>query len=178
MIVHKILGQVEAREEHMARYAEMTKTLLAQFAINRVKLIPREENTLADSLSKIATEGAEAKGVHFLELVRKAESSGAKYVMEVNLEVTWMTPIMEYLKNDVLPESPKEAKRVMMRVARYVLIDGILYVRGYSEPFLHCLTPNEANYILREIYEGITSAHERPRLWQERYYCRDTTGLS
>ncbi len=83
--------------------------------------------------------------------------------MEVNSEASWMTPFMEYLKNDILPKAPEEAKRVKMRAARFVIIDGALYRRGYSEPFLYCLNPGETNYILRKIHEGIASAHEGAR---------------
>ncbi len=96
------MGQAEAREERIARYAERAKALLTQFATTKVELIPRKENVLADPLSKITTKGAEAKGVHFLEFVRKIKSSGAKFIMEINLKVSWMTPIVEYLQNDVL----------------------------------------------------------------------------
>ncbi len=31
--------------------------------------------------------------------------------MEVNSEASWMTPFVEYLKNDILPEAPEEAKK-------------------------------------------------------------------
>ncbi len=55
----------------MARYVEKVKAFLTEFATVRVELVPREENALTDSLSKIVTERAKAKGVHFIELVRK-----------------------------------------------------------------------------------------------------------
>ncbi len=72
-------------------------------------------------------------------------------------------PIVEYSKSDALPKSPEEAKRVKITAARYVLIDGMLYRRGYSKPFLRCLSPSDANYIIREIHEWIVSAHEGAR---------------
>ncbi|PKI51810.1 hypothetical protein CRG98_027802 [Punica granatum] len=35
--------------------------------------------------------------------------------------------------------------------------------RGYLEPFLRCLGPIKASYVLHEIHEGIAGAHERAR---------------
>ncbi|KAL0398238.1 UNVERIFIED_CONTAM: hypothetical protein Sradi_2167100 [Sesamum radiatum] len=39
------------------------------------------------------------------------------------------------------------------------MIDGQLYKRGFSQPFLKCLTPEEGDYVLREIHEGICGNH-------------------
>ncbi|KAL0413080.1 UNVERIFIED_CONTAM: hypothetical protein Sradi_1509700 [Sesamum radiatum] len=39
------------------------------------------------------------------------------------------------------------------------MIDGELYKRGFSQPFLKCLTPEEGNYVLREIHEGMCGNH-------------------
>lgn len=48
-------------------------------------------------------------------------------------------------------------------MANYVLIDGILYKKGYSLPYLHCLDSNEAKYIIEEIDKGIYSNHTTGR---------------
>lgn len=43
----------------------------------------------------------------------------------------------------------------MFQAARYTLIDGVLYRRGYTLPLLRCLTNKETYYVLREIHEGV-----------------------
>ena len=40
----------------------------------------------------------------------------------------------------------------------------MLYKRGFSQPYLRCLAPDEANYILREVYEGVCGNHCEARL--------------
>ena len=42
-------------------------------------------------------------------------------------------------------------------------MDEVLYKRGFSQPYLKCLAPNEENYVLREIYEGAYGNHSGAR---------------
>ena len=74
-----------------------------------------------------------------------------------------MTPIISYLKDGKLPEGKDEAKKLRVRSARYLLMDEVLYKRGFLQPYLRCLAPDEANYILREIHEGACGNRSRAR---------------
>ena len=68
-----------------------------------------------------------------------------------------MTPIISYLKDGRLPEGKDKARKLRVRSTRYVLMDEVLYKRGFSQPYLRCLAPNEANYVLREVHSGARS---------------------
>ena len=74
-----------------------------------------------------------------------------------------MTPIVSYLKDGRLPEEKDKAKKLRVRLVGYVLKDEVLYKRGFSQPYLRCLAPNEANYVLREVHEGACGNHSRAR---------------
>ena len=74
-----------------------------------------------------------------------------------------MTPIVIYLKDGRLLEDKDKARKLRIRATKYVLIDKMLYKRGFSQPFLRCLTPDESNYVLREIYEGACGNHSGAR---------------
>ena len=39
----------------------------------------------------------------------------------------------------------------------------VLYKRGFSRPYLRCLVPKEAEYVMREAHEGICGNHSRVR---------------
>ena len=54
-------------------------------------------------------------------------------------------------------------KKLRIRATRYVLMDEVLYKRGFSQPYLRCLAPDEANYVLREIHEGVCGNHSGAR---------------
>ena len=74
-----------------------------------------------------------------------------------------MTPIVSYLKDGRLLEKKDEARKLRVRSARYVLMDEVLYKRGFSQPYLRCLAPDEANYVLREVHEGACGNHSGAR---------------
>ncbi|XP_073049405.1 uncharacterized protein [Primulina eburnea] len=74
-------------------------------------------------------------------------------------EPSWKDEIITYLKHNDLPQDPAAARKLRVRAARFTIIDGELYKRGYSQPFLKCLTPSKADYVLRDIHEGICENH-------------------
>ncbi|GMH04408.1 hypothetical protein Nepgr_006247 [Nepenthes gracilis] len=80
-------------------------------------------------------------------------------VMQVSSANNWMTPYLGYLSNGTLPEDINEAKRVKKMAGWYTIMDGQLYRRGFSAPYLRCLTPDEADYALEEVHLGICGSH-------------------
>ena len=62
-----------------------------------------------------------------------------------------------------MPDEKKAARRLKVRVARFVLIKDILYKRGFSCPYLRCLGNEEADYVMREVHEGIYGNHSGSR---------------
>ena len=49
---------------------------------------------------------------------------------------SWMTPFLDYMRHGILPIERKEAKSLMYKAANVILIDGILYKRGFLFPYL------------------------------------------
>ena len=67
----------------------------------------------------------------------------------------WMTPIIQYLRDGVLPKDKNKARLLKLKAARYILYDRKLYRRGFSTPLLKCVDLKEGNYILWEIHEWV-----------------------
>ena len=82
---------------------------------------------------------------------------------QIEDEENWMTPIVSYLKDGKLPEGKDEARKLKVRLATYVLMNEVLYKRGFSKPYLRCLAHDEANYVLREVHEGACGNHSGAR---------------
>ena len=83
--------------------------------------------------------------------------------MKIQEQDEWMTPIVHYLKERQLPKDRNEARKVQNRAARFIVIQDALYKQGHSLPYLHCANKEEANYVLREIHEGICGNHKGAR---------------
>ena len=73
-----------------------------------------------------------------------------------------MALIILYLKDGILLEGKDEARRLRVWSARYVLLNDALYKRGFSQPYLRCLSPDEANYVLREVHSGACETTQEP----------------
>ena len=74
-----------------------------------------------------------------------------------------MTPIIHYLKERWFLEDKTKARKIQIRVARFVIIDDMLYRRGYLLPYLRCASLEELDYVLYEIHKGICGNHARAR---------------
>ena len=84
-------------------------------------------------------------------------------VQQIGGDENWMTPIVSYLKEGKLPQERDEARKLRIKSIRYVLMDEVLYNRGFSQPYLRCLALDEANYVLREIHERACGNHSGAR---------------
>ena len=82
-------------------------------------------------------------------------------MQEIGFESDWATPIASYLKDGTLPDGKKAARKLKVQAAWFVLIKNVLYKRGFSRPYLRCLSPEEADYVIRKVYEGICRNHSR-----------------
>ena len=80
-------------------------------------------------------------------------------VLLVMTASSWMDNIWDYLLNGTLPSDSKEASKLRARSARFVLLRGTLYKRGFSAPLLKCVRKEDADYVLKEVHEGICDNH-------------------
>ena len=144
----------------MKKYLEKMLLLVKKFKEANFVQIPREENVEADVLAKeaLATEAMDE-----FDEIQYVPSIDLQEVQQVEGTENWITPIISYLKEGKLPEGKDEAIKLRVRAARYLLINEVLYKRGFSQPYLRCLAPDEANYVLREVYEGACGNHSGAR---------------
>ncbi|XP_043705509.1 uncharacterized protein LOC122655375 [Telopea speciosissima] len=143
----------------MAAYLEVTKKLVSSFDEFEKSRVPRNENEKADALSRLSTE-ALAQLDRSVDIEQLFEPSHqVREVTPIDLEPSWMDPIVVYLRDDFLPEDKIEVHKVRGRAARYTLVEGQLYKRSVSSPLLKCLTPTHALNALTEVHRGICGSH-------------------
>ena len=126
--------------------------------------IPREENSQAEIQARIAAV-ADPKMPKSVPLQVKSSPSIEQNleVLQIEQKCSWMDPIISYIRNEVLPPDKLQARKTKAQVSRYTMIDGVLYRMGYTLPFLRCLDEDDADYVLREVHEGICGNHSGVR---------------
>ncbi|GAV88468.1 RVT_3 domain-containing protein [Cephalotus follicularis] len=161
LVVGLARGEYEPREDSMVKYLSHFQSLKPTFEVLSVTKIPRAENARADQLSKLATAGELERNqtvmIHYLDRPTISEAD----VMDIDIpkEPNWMTPFIYWLRDGILPEDPAEARKLVYRANRFQLREGILYKRSFSFPWMRCLAPQEADYALREVHEGVCGNH-------------------
>nr|XP_023911584.1 uncharacterized protein LOC112023193 [Quercus suber] len=163
LVIGQVKGEYEAKEERMQKYLKLTNHLAKEFEKVEFIQIPRSQNRAADKVSKIASsDGAESRTDLMIETQRNP-SIEEVLTFVVRGESSWMTPILSFLQDGHLPQDADEARKIKKRAARFTILNDALYKRGFSMPYLRCVDEGEAEYILREVHEGICGDHAGSR---------------
>ncbi|KAM1118524.1 hypothetical protein ACFX1X_043275 [Malus domestica] len=162
LVVNQVTNNFDANDSSMAAYLAQTRLLLKHFHY-QITQVPRAANSHADALARLASavEDKIGRKIH-VELL----ASPSTMVVEVcNLQQgdSWITPIYKFLAHGTLPNDKVQAKQIRYKSARYLIINDQLYKRGFTLPYLRCLTPAETEIVLREIHEGVCGDHAGSR---------------
>uniref|UniRef100_A0A2N9J899 Uncharacterized protein n=1 Tax=Fagus sylvatica TaxID=28930 RepID=A0A2N9J899_FAGSY len=163
LVVNQISGDYAAKDEKMRIYLVEAKKLLAKFKHVQIEHIGRELNGHADALAGLASAVAPELRRIISVGVQSLPSIGSNTTNEVCSVVqssSWMSPILAYLKDDILPTDRKEADRIRRIAPRYwVSKEGNLYRRSFTGPYLRCVHPDTVQNLLWEIHEGVCGGH-------------------
>ncbi|KAL2226781.1 UNVERIFIED_CONTAM: hypothetical protein Sindi_2036800 [Sesamum indicum] len=145
----------------MAMHSLKEKDLLKKFKEASVVQVSRTENAMADQLAKLASSMAaiRSRRITFLSSERAAIEEQEEIMCADPTPPTCKEEIVRFLTSGAVPENQKEAKALRGKASHFVMIDGEFYKRDFLMPLLKCLTPEEGNYVLREIHEGICENH-------------------
>ncbi|XP_071695609.1 uncharacterized protein [Rutidosis leptorrhynchoides] len=102
-------------------------------------------------------EAHDASMQSYLELKSIDEKSTIVSIEEES--PNWMTLILKFLVEGMLPIDEKEARKVHMKAPMYTLVDGGLYRKLFLGPSLLCIGPNQAKEVPREVHEGYCALH-------------------
>nr|GEV88544.1 reverse transcriptase domain-containing protein [Tanacetum cinerariifolium] len=164
-LVAGLLIAARIGEDNMIKYLEIVKGLVSGFTTFSINQVPRSKNKKADALSKIASTSFAHLSKQVLVEVLVNRSIKEKEVAAMG-EVdgpTWMTQLVDYLKGGFLPGDKNEARKLRIKARQYELMEGVLYRRSLLTPWLRCVRPLQAEYVMSEIHEGSCSMHAGPR---------------
>ncbi|GKE68335.1 reverse transcriptase domain-containing protein [Tanacetum coccineum] len=165
LVANQVNGTYVAKEADMIRYLEKVKALTGSFKAFSIKQIPKSENKKVVALSKIASTSFAhlSKQVLVKELKEKSISEVEILAVVEEEGDTWMTPLFKYLAEGTLPAKVKKARAIRCKSWRFAVINRTLYKKSFIGPWLRCVGPLQANYVLREIHEGSCSMHAGTR---------------
>nr|GFB87126.1 reverse transcriptase domain-containing protein [Tanacetum cinerariifolium] len=103
--------------------------------------------------NQVLVEVLENKSIKEKEVVAVIEEDG----------LTWMTQLVDYLKEGVFLRDKKEARKLRLKARQYDLMERVLYRRSFLTSWLRCVGPLQADYVMRKIHEGSCSMHAGPR---------------
>ena len=125
--------------------------------------IPRGENEQANCLAKATSVEHMTTLDNVLSFVQLSPLTDSVDVQEIGSESNWNTSLVSYLKNSVLLDGREAARKLKVQATWFILMEDVLYKRGFSRPYLRCFGLEEADYVMREIHEGICRNHSRSR---------------
>ena len=77
-------------------------------------------------------------------------------IHQIRVGPSWMDSIIQFLKEDTLPEERTEADKVRRKATRFWLSENQkLYKHSFSGPYLLCIHPKMTESLLEELHEGI-----------------------
>ncbi|GKD61625.1 reverse transcriptase domain-containing protein [Tanacetum coccineum] len=136
LVANQVNGTYVAKEADMIRYLEKVKAFTAS-------------TSFAHLSKQVLVEELKEKTISEVEVLVVVEEEGD----------TWMTPIFKYLVEETLPTNMKQARTIRHKLWWFAVINMILYKKSFLGPWLRCVGPLQANYVLREIHEGSCSMH-------------------
>ena len=115
LVIGQVKGQFEAKDERMQGYLSQVKCLQSKFDSFDLLHIPRNGNAHADSLAMLATSLAhDLPRVILVEDLYKPTETRRKtsQIHQIRARPSWMDSIMQFLKEDTLPEERVEVDKV------------------------------------------------------------------
>nr|KYP73371.1 Retrovirus-related Pol polyprotein from transposon 297 family [Cajanus cajan] len=142
VVSEQVNENFQVKDAQLLKYYHTFQNMCQHFEQVVVKHTPRENNDRADQLAKLAT------------------SNRKPGQLRTTLHLEISTPSVEAVECLTVVEQPTTW---MTDILRLIIEGGELFRRGVSSPLLKCLNSEEANYVLREVHEGICGSHSGGR---------------
>ena len=163
LVVSQVKEEFVAKDERMQGYLSQVICLQSKFDSFDLLHIPRNGNAHADSLAMLATSSAQdLPRVVLVEVLCKHTETRREtaQIHQIRAKPSWMDSIIQFLKEDILPEERIEANKVQTKATMYWLSENQkLYKRSFSGPYLLCVHPELTESLLEEFHEGICGSH-------------------
>lgn len=155
LVSNHINRSFEARNKRMEVYVKIVQQLTKSFKEFTIKQIPRSENRREDTLRKLASRCFDHLSRKVLVEVLKERSIEERQVSTlITAGHTWMTPLVEYLQQGIMPDNQDESRKIRIKAPSYAVINEELYRKGFTTTWLRCVDEAKGKEALREVHAG------------------------
>ena len=74
-----------------------------------------------------------------------------------------MKKILDFLQDYVLQEYKIKARRLIMKAARFTVVERVLLKKSFFRPLLRCVLRREEKEVINAINSGVCGNHSRGR---------------
>nr|GEW75995.1 reverse transcriptase domain-containing protein [Tanacetum cinerariifolium] len=166
LVANQVLGTYVAKEDNMIKYLEIVKGLVSGFTTFSISQVPQSKNKKTDALSKIASTSFAHLSKQVLVEVLETKSITRKEVTAVIEEegLTWMTKLVNYLKEGILPGDEKEAQKLYLKARPFLEGQG-------KVKFLIVVMDYFTKWIEAKVVATITGGQVKKFVW-DNIVCR------
>ena len=121
LVVGQVKGEFEAKDERMRGYLSQVKIMQMKFESFNLLHVPRSGNAHADSLAMLATSSTQdlPRVILVEDLHKPSGTVDTVQINQVRARSSWMDSIMQFLKEDILPEQKIEADKIRRKATSY-----------------------------------------------------------
>lgn len=131
----QVTGEFQVKGPQQARYLNLVRALVPSFEEFNLVHVPRKQNARAYLLSKLASTRKSGNNKSVIQETLNRSSIETEEVFFLHEECdSSMGPIIYYLQHDTVPSDRDAAKKLIKEAARYTIIAGGLYRRGFTTP--------------------------------------------
>ncbi|XP_072073850.1 uncharacterized protein [Arachis hypogaea] len=159
LVVQQIKGEFQVKDPLLERYWLIAKDLISKFDKFIISHVHREKNIRVDILSKLTTTRASTHTSALSRLTLEKPSIELLCIRKINHLDDWRVPFLEYINTGVIPRNETNPQNFKRKASFFTTVAGELYKHGFSHPLLKCLSKDEANDAMNEVYEDVCGNH-------------------
>ena len=101
---------------------QKVRQIISTFKSFKIQQVLRVENVQADALSKLAAFlPSELRRTIFLKVLEKFSLEEPPEILQTIYEPSWMDPFIQFLREGILSEDRKEARKLKRQASSYLL---------------------------------------------------------
>jgi len=146
LTVKHIRGGYQVKDPLLLQYYHKVLNIMQKFNKAKIEHIPKEQNSRADSLSKLASQRRQTQHNSIIQQIMNSLAVAVERCLTTTTKDDWIKMYKEVIKNQ--KQGVKSDIIIARKAVKFVMIGDDLDEIGHSTPLLKCLSQEQIEYIL------------------------------